>query len=118
MKCHCETAHGFLSIIVFITLLVITLYEAYNCLQRYLEFPKYTSIKLVYQENVDFPSLTFCPIFDEAVKVDVLAVNIIKHCLNKNKHRLIIKLNLKQICFEYFNSFTFKSGPWHSTPRI
>ena len=77
MKCHCKPGHGVVVVVVFITLLVVTLYEAYGCFQRYLDFPKYTSIKLVYQDQVDFPSLTFCPIFHEVVKVDVLAVCII-----------------------------------------
>ena len=77
MKCQCEPGHGTVIVVVFIALLVVTLYEAYGCFQRYLEFPKYTSIKLLYQYQVDFPSLTFCPIFDEVVKVDVLAVCII-----------------------------------------
>ena len=77
MKCHCEPGPGIFSVVVFIALLVLTLFEANDCFQRYLQFPKYTSIKLVYQDQVDFPSLTFCPLFHEGVKIDVLAVCII-----------------------------------------
>ena len=56
-----------LNIIVFLALLILTLRETATCFQRYLEFPKYTSFQLVYQEKADFPSLTFCPLENEVL---------------------------------------------------
>ena len=58
----------------FLGLLAFTIRETTLCVQRYLDFPKYTSFELVYQDEVDFPSLTFCPKEDDAYRPNKLEV--------------------------------------------
>ncbi len=64
-----------INIVSFIGLLVITLYQGYFCIAHFLEYPTYTTFKLVNQNEVDFPSMTFCPDLKDVFKVDVLEVN-------------------------------------------
>lgn len=44
----------------FFVLLIATIHETYVCLNRYLDYPKYTSNQLVVQNHAEFPALTFC----------------------------------------------------------
>ena len=62
--------------VAFLTLLFLTLRETVSCFQRYFDFPKYTSFQLVYQEEVDFPVLTFCPLDNVAYKEKELKVRL------------------------------------------
>ena len=61
----------------FLGLLAFTIRETTLCVQRYLDFPKYTSFELVYQDEVDFPSLTFCPKEDDAYRANKLEVHLV-----------------------------------------
>ena len=73
----------------FLGLLAFTIRETTLCVQRYLDFPKYTSFELVYQDEVDFPSLTFCPKEDDAYrpnKLEVLFVFIYAIYLNPQSY--------------------------------
>ena len=62
---------------VFTGLLIVTGWETYKCFVRLMESPTYTSFRLAAQKEVDFPSLTFCPIVTEAFKEDVLTVALL-----------------------------------------
>ena len=59
---------------IFFGLLYVTGLETYKCFNRLMESPTYTSFRLAAQKEVDFPSLTFCPIVTEALKEDKLTV--------------------------------------------
>ena len=65
---------GAVNFVVFFGLLIITIHEAYSCFERFLSYPKYTSFRLVNQNEVEFPSLTFCPVVTESLKEEVLKV--------------------------------------------
>ena len=70
------TAKEVLTFLVFLALLSLTFRETASCFQRYFDFPKYTSFQLVYQDDADFPALTFCPIEDDAYRVQKLEVMV------------------------------------------
>ena len=59
---------------IFFGLLFVTGLETYKCFDRLMKSPTYTSFRLAAQKEVDFPSLTFCPIVTEALKEDKLTV--------------------------------------------
>ena len=61
---------------IFFGLLYVTGLETYKCFKRLMESPTYTSFRLAAQKEVDFPSLTFCPITKEAFKEDKLTVSV------------------------------------------
>ena len=46
----------------------------YTCFQFYYDFPTYTDISVVNQEEALFPAVTFCPEFPEKIKEEVLRV--------------------------------------------
>ena len=69
-----------LNVLVFLAFLILTLRETASCFQRYFDFPKYTSFQLVYQEKADFPSLTFCPVDNEALNENGLKVSFMIVC--------------------------------------
>ena len=71
------TAKEILTFLAFLALLSLTFRETASCFQRYFDFPKYTSFQLVYQDDADFPSLTFCPMEDDAYRVQKLEVVIL-----------------------------------------
>ena len=71
------TAKEVLTFLVFLALLSLTFRETSLYFQRYFDFPKYTSFQLVYQDDADFPALTFCPIEDDAYRVQKLEVIVL-----------------------------------------
>ena len=63
-------------VVALLGLIGITARETYQSLHHYLNVPTYTSMAIVRQEEVDFPSMTFCPLWDNyAFKKDVLKVS-------------------------------------------
>ena len=63
-KDHLPSAHlavKTVNIIFFLGFALITFREVYLCIEKYVSFPKYTTLKFVSQREVDFPSLSFCP---------------------------------------------------------
>ena len=74
IKIPAFTSRKILTILTFLIFLIITLKELASCINRYLDFPTYTSFQLVYQKEADFPSLTFCPTDDDAYSVTKLKV--------------------------------------------
>ena len=62
-------------VIGFSGFLLITFNETYVCFKRYSDYPKYTSNHFLKQNEVDFPSFTFCNNGKDAYKFDVLKVS-------------------------------------------
>ena len=62
------------NIVFFIAFLSITLREVYQCIEKYVAFPKYTKLGFVSQREVEFPSLTFCANLPKRVKPYALKV--------------------------------------------
>ena len=60
----------------FLGFALITFREVYLCFEKYVSFPKYTTLKFVSQREVDFPSITFCPNIMSRFKQDALQVYI------------------------------------------
>ena len=72
-----KLVHNTIYIAALLGLIGITIHETYQCFNRYLRVPTYTDMTIVYQEEADFPSVTFCPLWDNyAFKRDVLQVSI------------------------------------------
>ena len=67
-----------LNIVFFVALTSLVLRELYQCIEKYVSFPKYTTLKFVSQREVDFPSLTFCPDIMTRFKPDALQVYLNK----------------------------------------
>ena len=81
-KDHLPSAHlavKTINIAFFLGFALITFREVYLCIEKYVSFPKYTTLKFVSQREVDFPSLSFCPIIlpKARFKQDALEVNVI-----------------------------------------
>ena len=66
-----------INIIFFLGFALITFREVYLCIEKYVSFPKYTTLKFVSQREVDFPSLSFCPNIMSRFKPEALQVYII-----------------------------------------
>ena len=64
------------NILFFLGFAFITFREVYLCFEKYISFPKYTTLKFVSQREVDFPSLSFCPNIMSRFKPDALQVCI------------------------------------------
>ena len=64
------------NILFFLGFALITFREVYLCFEKYISFPKYTTLKFVSQREVDFPSLSFCPNIMSRFKPDALQVYI------------------------------------------
>ena len=63
-----------INIVFFIALTSLVFRELYHCVEKYVSFPKYTTLKFVSQREVDFPSLTFCPDIVTRFKPEALQV--------------------------------------------
>ena len=74
IKIPAFTSRKILAIVTFLVFLIVTLNELAFCIDRYLSFPTYTSFQLVYQNDADFPSLTFCPTEEDTFSVTKLEV--------------------------------------------
>ena len=77
IKIPAASGKEILTFFSFLGLLAFTIRETTLCVQRYFDFPKYTSFELVYQDEVDFPSLTFCPKEDDAYRFNKLEVHLV-----------------------------------------
>ena len=53
---------------------LITFREVYLCFEKYVSYPKYTTLKFVSQREVDFPSISFCPNIMSRFKENALQV--------------------------------------------
>ena len=62
-------------IVAFLGLFGITIEKTCRCFILYLKEPTYTDMVLVSQEEADFPSMTFCPMWNNAFKKDILKVH-------------------------------------------
>ena len=60
----------------------------YTCFQFYYDFPTYTDISVVNQEEALFPAVTFCPELPEKIKEDVLRVFLAQPFLGLGPHGL------------------------------
>ena len=77
---HLPSAHlavKTINIIFFLGFALITFREVYLCIEKYVSFPKYTTLKFVSQREVDFPSLSFCPNIMSRFKPEALQVYVI-----------------------------------------
>ena len=78
----------------FLGFALITFREVYLCFEKYVSFPKYTTLKFVSQREVDFPSISFCPNIMSRFKENALQVYI-KSLLYHDSLRFINKFFLK-----------------------
>lgn len=79
-KDHLPSVHSAIKVInigFFLAFASITFREVYLCVEKYVSFPKYTTLKFVSQREVDFPSLSFCPNIMTRFKPEALQVYII-----------------------------------------
>ena len=63
-----------ITLIAFLGLFILTIREVVICVTRFVEKPKFTSIQLLNQNDVNFPSLTFCPVANTGYKEEILQV--------------------------------------------
>ena len=89
-----------INIVFFIALTSLVFRELYHCVEKYVSFPKYTTLKFVSQREVDFPSLTFCSDIVTRFKPDALQVYFTRLIIFFNIYNLIIFIILsKQLIY-------------------
>ena len=65
-----------INFLFFLGFFLVTFREVYLCFEKYVSFPKYTTLKFVSQREVDFPSLSFCPNIRSRFKPTALQVHM------------------------------------------